>query len=81
MTTIQIKVSDDVLARYGAQALAERFERLLAWEELSREAQEIKKNLDESDIDWESMMEESRQKVWETYKHTIKDKLPPEAFK
>jgi hypothetical protein len=82
MSTIQVEinVSDETLARYGAQALAERFQKMVAWEELSVQARAIKNALDEEGLDWEELLEESRQKAWETYKYTIKDKLPPEAF-
>ena len=80
MSTIQIQVSDKTLARYGTQALVARLERLLAWEELSVEAQTVKKQLDQAYIDWETTGAEARQKAWDTYKYTIKDKLPPEAF-
>ncbi len=80
MSTIQINVSDDILARYGAQALAERFERLLAWEQLGWEAQAIKREVDESGTNWEVTMDDARQLAWDRYKHKIKDKLPPEAL-
>lgn len=74
--TIQIKVSPEMVTRYGQQALTERLEQLLAWEELSFQARAIKKALDDAGLDWE----EARQKAWDEYKHKIKDKLPPEAF-
>lgn len=80
MSTIQIQVSDETLARYGAQALTERLERLLAWEELSLQAQAIKKSLDEAGVDWEEIAEEARQKAWYKYRYSLQDKLPPEAF-
>lgn len=78
--TIQIKVSPDMITRYGQQALAERLERLLAWEDLSFQAKAVKKALDDAGLDWEEVAEEARQKAWDQYKYTIKDKLPPEAF-
>lgn len=80
MSTIQIRVSDKTIARYGTQALIERLERLLAWEELSIEAQELNKSLQEAGVDWDTVAEEARQKAWDKYKYKIKDKLPPEAF-
>lgn len=80
MSTIQLEVSDKTIARYGAQALAERLERLLSWEEARLEAQEIKQVLDEAGIDWNTVAEEARQKAWDEYKHKIQDKLPPDAF-
>lgn len=80
MSTIQIQVSDKMLARYGTQALVDRLERLLVWEELSEEARAIKKTADEAGVDWDGVAEEARQKAWDTYKYMIKDKLPPEAF-
>jgi len=78
--TIQIKVSPEMVTRYGEQALAERLERFLAWEELSFQAGAMKKALDDAGLDWEEVAEEVRQKAWGEYKYKIKDKLPPEAF-
>lgn len=69
-----------MLSRYGVQALTERLERLLAWEELSLQATAIKQALDEAGVNWEAMAEESRQQAWDVYKQKINDKLPPEAF-
>ncbi len=80
MSTIQIQVSDKTMARYGTQALVARLERLLAWEDLSVEAKAIKTHLDGTTADWEAISEEARQKAWDSYKYTIKDKLPPEVF-
>lgn len=78
--TIQIKVSPDMVNRYGQRALAERLERLLAWEDLGFQAQAINKVLTDAGLDWEEIAEEARQKAWDEYKYKIKDKLPPEAF-
>lgn len=69
-----------MVTRYGEQALAERFEQFLAWEELSFQAKAMKKALDDAGLDWEEVAEEVRQKAWDEYKYKIKDKLPPEAF-
>ena len=80
METIEIKVSPDMVTRYGQQALAERLERLLAWEDLSFKAQAMNKAVEEAGLHWEEVMEEARQKAWDQYKYKIKDKLPPEAF-
>ncbi|RRA99766.1 hypothetical protein [Larkinella rosea] len=80
MQTIQIQVSDEMVARYGAQALAERLEKLLAWEDLSARAKEISTALQEAGIDYDEMAKEAKKRAWEKYKYTIKDKLPPEAF-
>ena len=46
MTTIQLDVSDEVVARYGQQALIERLERVLAWENLQQKAVGLKTFLD-----------------------------------
>ena len=80
MEAIEIKVSPDMVTRYGQRALAERLERLLAWEDLSFKAQAISKVLTDAGLNWEEIAEEARQKAWDEYKYKIKDKLPPEAF-
>jgi hypothetical protein len=80
MTTIQIEVSDALITRFGAEALTERLQRLITWEELSDKAKAIKAALNEAGIDHEALLEETRQQAWDKYKYTIKDKLPPEAF-
>jgi len=79
MSTIQveIKVSDEILARYGAQALAERFEKMLAWEELSLQAKEMNKALQDEGLDWEDIANEVRHETWQEFKKThLRDVLP-----
>ena len=81
MTTIEINVSDETLARYGdARAIAARLEKLLIWEELSTQAQTLNSSLLEAGVAWVELAKEARQEAWDRYKYTIQDKLPPEAF-
>lgn len=81
MTTIEINVSDETIARYGdARAIAARLEKLLIWEELSAKAQTLSSSLRDAGVSWEAITEGARQEVWDRYKNTIRDKLPPEAF-
>lgn len=81
MTTIEISVSDETIARYGdPKAIAAKLERLLLLEELSIQAQGIHKAIQEAGVDWEEVAEEARQAAWDKYKYKIRDKLPPEAF-
>ena len=79
MSTIQvvIKVSDEILARYGAQALAERFQKMVAWEELSLQAKEMNKALEESGSSFDEIAKEVRHETWLEFKKThLADVLP-----
>ena len=79
MSTIQveIKVSDEILARYGAQALAERFQKMVAWEELSLQAKEMNKALEESGSSFDEIAQEVRHETWLEFKKThLADVLP-----
>ncbi len=79
MTTIQVEVSDETVARYGQQALIERLERLLAWEEFQQKAVNLKEFLDTNSIDNDAATEIARSRAWNTYKNTVlKDVLPNE---
>jgi len=79
MTTIQLEVSDETVARYGQQALIERLERLLAWEEFQQKAVSLKEFLDTNRIDNDAVTEVARSRAWNTYKNTVlKDVLPNE---
>ena len=75
--TIQIKVSPEIVTRYGEQALVERFEQFLAWDELSLKAQKMNQALQEAGIDFDTMAEEVRKETWQDYKQKhLKDILP-----
>jgi len=79
MTTIQLDVSDEVVARYGQKALVERLERLLAWEDLQQKAIGLKAFLDANGLDHDAIAEEARSRAWIMYKNTVlKDVLPDE---
>lgn len=80
MATIQIEVSDELVAKYGAKAIQEKFEKDLRWESLRQKALALKAALDEAGLDHDEIMKEAKKRAWDKYKYTIKDKLPPEAF-
>jgi hypothetical protein len=80
MATIQIEVSDEVLAKLGTVALTDRLRRLVAWEELQDEAKLIGAAMDEAGLDNDALMKEASARAWEKYKYLIKDKLPSSAF-
>ncbi len=68
MTTIQIKVSDALVTRYGVKALQERVQREMEWEELRLLAEDYQQSLEEINIDYNTMAETARQKAWEKFK-------------
>ena len=75
--TIQIKVSPEVVTRYGQQALTERIQKFIEWDELSLKAQKINQALQEAGIDFDTMAEEVRKESWQDYKQKhLKDILP-----
>ncbi|WP_428667566.1 hypothetical protein [Runella sp.] len=68
MTTIQIKVSDALVTRYGVRALQERVQREMEWEEMHLLAEEYEQSLQEKNIDYNTVAETARQKAWEKFK-------------
>lgn len=60
MTTIQIKVSDAPVTRYGVKALQERVQREMEWEETRLLAEDYQQSL--------TVAETARQKAWEKFK-------------
>ncbi|MCP1381836.1 hypothetical protein [Runella salmonicolor] len=68
MTTIQIKVSDALVTRYGVKALQERVQREMEWEEMRLLAEDYQQSLEENDIDYNTVAETARQKAWEKFK-------------
>ncbi|MFN8346449.1 MAG: hypothetical protein U0X91_15705 [Spirosomataceae bacterium] len=68
MTTIQIKVSEALVTRYGVKALQERVQREMEWEEMRLLAEEYQKSLQETGIDDTAMIEKSRGKAWDKFK-------------
>ena len=77
MTTIQIQVSDEVIAQYGLKAVQEKIQKQIDWEELRVKALKFKDFLDEHDLDHDALMEEARKRAWEKYSTTVlKDILP-----
>ena len=77
MTTIQIQVSDDVIAQYGLEAVQEKMQNQMDWEEVRVKALKYKEFLDEHGLDHDQLMEEARQRAWDKYRSTVlKDVLP-----
>jgi hypothetical protein len=68
MTTIQIKVSEVLVTRYGVKALQERVQREMEWEEMRLLAEEYQESLQEIGIDNAEIIEKARQKAWEKFK-------------
>lgn len=68
MTTIQIKVSEVLVTRYGVKALQERVQREMEWEEMRLLAEEYQGSLQEIGIDNAEIIEKARQKAWEKFK-------------
>jgi len=78
-TTIELKVSEDVLTRYGLDALQEKIQRRMDWEDLRLKALKVKAFLDEHGLDHDEIAEEARSRAWEIYKKTVlKDIIPNE---
>lgn len=75
--TIQIKVSPELAARYGMEALTERVQQIIEWDELSFKAQKMNQALQEAGIDFDTMAEEIRKEAWQDYKEKhLKNILP-----
>jgi hypothetical protein len=68
MTTIQIKVSDALVTRYGVKALQERVQREMEWEETRLLAEDYQQSLQDNNIDYNTVAETARQKAWEKFK-------------
>lgn len=78
-TTIELKISEDVIARYGLDALQEKIQRRMDWEDLRLKALKVKAFLDEHGLDHDEIAEEARSRAWEIYKKTVlKDVIPNE---
>lgn len=66
--TIKLKVSEDMLTRYGLDALQEKIQRRMDWEDLRLKALKVKAFLDEHGLDHDEVAEEARSRAWEIYK-------------
>jgi len=60
MTTIQIKVSEALVTRYGVKALQERVQREMEWEEMRLLAEEYQQSLQEIGSDADTVTEKAR---------------------
>jgi hypothetical protein len=77
MTTIQIKVSESLVTRYGVTALQERLQREMEWEEMRLLAEEYQQSLQGIGIDADTVVEKARQKAWEKFKIENADFFQP----
>ncbi|MBB3837370.1 hypothetical protein FHS57_001364 [Runella defluvii] len=68
MTTIQIKVSEALVTRYGVKALQERVQREMEWEEMRLLAEAHQQHLQEIGIDADTVVEKARQEAWGKFK-------------
>jgi hypothetical protein len=79
MTTIQIQVSDEVIAQYGLEAVRERLQKQMQWEELQVKALKVNDFLQENGLDHEQLVNEAKGRAWQKYSTTVlKDILPDE---
>ena len=77
--TFELKVSEDVIARYGLEALQEQMQRRMDWEDLRLKALRVKAFLDEHGLDHDEIAEEARSRAWEIYKKTVLKDILPDA--
>jgi hypothetical protein len=77
MATIQINVSEALVARYGIKALQERVQREIEWEEICFLAEDIQQSFQETAIDSDSLSEIARQKAWNKFKIENKSIFEP----
>lgn len=78
-TTIELKISEDVITQYGLDALQEKMQCRMDWEDLRLKALKLKAFLDEHELDYYEIAEEARSRAWEIHKRTVlKDILPDE---
>lgn len=76
--TIELKISDDVIARYGIEALHEEMQRRMDWEDLRLKALKVKTFLDEHGLDHDEIAEEARSRAWEIYRKTVLKGIIPD---
>lgn len=79
MATIQVEVSDELVYRYGLEAIQERVQQQLSWEDLQQKALALKAALDEAGIDHDAVAREAKKRAWEKYKNTVLKAILPDA--
>jgi hypothetical protein len=68
MQTIQIEIQDKILQKLGLVAVKDRLLKEIEYLYFENAAENISKSLQESGIDNDLELENSRQKSWEQYK-------------
>lgn len=70
MKTIHLQVSDDLISHYGLQAITQRLQRQLEFEQWQLLAQDIEQATQAADLDHQAVWEEARAEAWEQQKGT-----------
>ncbi|GAB4027064.1 hypothetical protein [Spirosoma koreense] len=60
MSTIQIQVSDEVIAHYGMEAVQEKIQKQMDWEELRLKALKVKATLEAHGLDHDELTKEAK---------------------
>lgn len=77
MTTISLQVNDDIIKAYGIDAIQERLQRFLEWEQLFLSAKSIQEAVKESGEDNDQLWKEARGEAWKEFKEKqLKNILP-----
>lgn len=70
MTTIELKIKDDVVRAFGREMLEMRLKKFIKAEELRLLGQKIQASIKDAGLENEVILEEARQEAWEEYKNT-----------
>lgn len=77
MTTIQLAITDDIVHKYGVEAIIYRLQQFLEAERLKILADEVSSAIKSSGEDSDMLFEEARKKAWSEYKgKNLKNILP-----
>ncbi len=76
MTSIQLKISDEVIQKFGLEAITARFQREMELEHLKIVGESIKKAVEAEGLDHDELFEQARIKAWHEYKERYLKDLP-----
>ncbi len=77
MTTVQLKISDDIIKAYGLEAVQQRLLDFLEWERLALSAKAIQAAVSEAGLDNDELWKEARRAAWQEFKvKNLKELLP-----
>jgi hypothetical protein len=68
MTTLEIQISDSVIAYYGKNALIDKFHRFLELEEWHLSALKIQSAITEAGLDQDTIWKEAKATAWAEFK-------------